>query len=241
MEERIKIKMPDRKRIYGTLNYRKKTNKLIIFVHGLTGHQNEHLFYNATKFFPEKEFATFRFNLYGWEKDAQKFRNCTLGKHTENVNTIINFFKRKYSSLYLVGHSLGAPTILLSDCNYAKAVVLLDPSYSFREFIGGITKYDKKLGEYILDGAYEVVVRDEMYKSLTTDFPDVFKLVRKVHRPIKIIAAGKGLLLAGAKKYLKSANNPKELVIIKNATHCFDEEGTEEKLFKETLSWIKKF
>jgi hypothetical protein len=31
-----------------------------------------------------------------------------------------------------------------------------------------------------------------------------------------------------------------EVTIVANATHCFDEDGAEEKLFRETLRWIKQ-
>jgi hypothetical protein len=59
-------------------------------------------------------------------------------------------------------------------------------------------------------------------------------------RGIKIIAAGKGVLVKGSRAYFKSAKDPKDLVIITDATHCFDEIGKEEELLKETLSWVKK-
>ncbi|NBD73887.1 alpha/beta hydrolase, partial [Patescibacteria group bacterium] len=32
----------------------------------------------------------------------------------------------------------------------------------------------------------------------------------------------------------------KSLTIIKGATHCFDEEGKEEEVFKETLAWVQE-
>ena len=48
MEKEIKIKTPDKHIIYGTLNTSKKnSNILLIFVHGLTGHRDEHIFYNG--------------------------------------------------------------------------------------------------------------------------------------------------------------------------------------------------
>ncbi|MCB9811211.1 MAG: hypothetical protein H6779_03495 [Candidatus Nomurabacteria bacterium] len=66
-------------------------------------------------------------------------------------------------------------------------------------------------------------------------------IVSKLEKPIKIIAAKKGILLKGSRAYYKAAKEPKELTIINGATHCFDEEGTETELLKETLSWIKKY
>jgi len=65
-------------------------------------------------------------------------------------------------------------------------------------------------------------------------------LVRNIHKPLKVIYAEKGNVSAG-KNYFKMANSPKDLVMIKRAGHTFDEEGTEERLFQESLKWIKKF
>jgi predicted alpha/beta-fold hydrolase len=50
MEKEIRIKTPDRHVIYGTLRIpKKKTGTLLVFVHGLTGHRNEHIFYNGAR------------------------------------------------------------------------------------------------------------------------------------------------------------------------------------------------
>lgn len=51
MQKEVKIKTGDKKVIYGTLDTVAKSGTLVIFVHGLGGHQNEHLFYNAVKYF----------------------------------------------------------------------------------------------------------------------------------------------------------------------------------------------
>ena len=241
MEKSIKINTKDQKIIHGTLNTSRDSDKLVIFVHGLADNQNNHLFYNAAKYLSKNSFSTFRFDLYSWEKDARKFKDCTLDTHAEDLNTVIGHFRTKFSNSYLVGHSLGCPTILLSNLDYANAIVFWDPSYSLKKFMPEISKFDKELGVHVLDGAYEIVVRDKMYKSLTDDFPDCFGIVRNLKKPLKIIAAGSGLLLEGAKKYEQVANNPKKLTVIEGATHCFDEEGAEEELFKETLNWLKKF
>ena len=241
MEKGIKINAKDKIVIHGTLKEVEDSDKLIILVHGLTDYQNNHLFFNARKFFSDNGFSVFTFDLYSWEKDARKFKNCTLQTNSQDLNTVLDYFKEKFSNIYLVGHSMGAPTILLSNYEVVNSIVFWDPSYDFEKFMKMISKFDEGLGVHILDGAYEIIVRDKMYKSLTTEFPDCFKLVKKLNKPLKIIAAGKGLLLEGAEKYLEVANEPKELKVIDGATHCFDEDGKETMLFDETLSWVAKF
>jgi len=65
-------------------------------------------------------------------------------------------------------------------------------------------------------------------------------LTKNFHVPLKIISAGKGMLVNGAKHYFKTANNPKDLVIIKGATHYFDDMDTmPEEIFKISEEWFR--
>lgn len=74
MQKQIIIKTKDKQNnIYGVLDYQTKKDKLIIFVHGLTGHKNEHQFYNASKYFTTKNFAVFRFDLYSGATERLSF------------------------------------------------------------------------------------------------------------------------------------------------------------------------
>ena len=45
-------------------------------MHGLTGHMDEHIFYNGARFFEKKSFAAFRFNLYDDQDDAMKLHGA---------------------------------------------------------------------------------------------------------------------------------------------------------------------
>jgi pimeloyl-ACP methyl ester carboxylesterase len=66
------------------------------------------------------------------------------------------------------------------------------------------------------------------------------KTIQNTNVPVKVIVAENGAMQYG-KNYYRYANQPKELSVIKKAGHMFDEEGTEQKFFQETLNWIKKF
>lgn len=67
------------------------------------------------------------------------------------------------------------------------------------------------------------------------------KAIKTIKVPVKIINAGNSFLLDGGKRYFELANEPKEKVIIDGAGHTFDEDGAEEKLFSETISFIKRY
>ena len=80
-----------------------------------------------------------------------------------------------------------------------------------------------------------------MYKDFLMDPKQHIKKASEIDIPVKIICAEKWILKKWGEKYYKAAKGPKDFVIIPWASHCFDEEGTEEKLFTETEKRIKRF
>lgn len=244
MEKKIKIKTSDAHVIYGVLNTKeKKSNTLAVFVHGLTGHPNEHTFYNAAQSFPGKGVDVFRFALYTGEKRGRKLSECTISTHANDLDKVISYFRKKYQSIAVIGHSLGSPTILKSNTSKVDAIVLWDPSYLKRGSSDAPKKVkinDKEL--YLEEWGTEYLLNPAMYQEWN-EFDGIkeLPLVSKLKKPLKVIAAGKGILKEGSKKYIEVAEEPKDLVIIKNASHTFDEEGVEKKLLKETLDWVKRW
>ncbi|MCK5084954.1 MAG: hypothetical protein KAQ64_04845, partial [Candidatus Pacebacteria bacterium] len=70
-------------------------------------------------------------------------------------------------------------------------------------------------------------------------FADLNYLVEKLSIPCKIIFAGNSDKHELWKPYLKSIEVESDYIIIDGASHGFIEEGVEQKLFEETLKWIK--
>jgi pimeloyl-ACP methyl ester carboxylesterase len=243
MQTQIKLKTRDGHTIYGTLNTASKPKGLVVFVHGLTGHQNEHYFYNAAQLFPRHGFNTFRFDLYSGDKGGRRLTDCTVHIHASDLEDVLKHFKSKFKNIHVIGHSLGGPTIVVADTSFMSSIVLWDPSdmKGLKDLVEGqerALKHNKIAGVYILDWGVEALLGEKMAKEFKTLNPA--KFVKNIHKPIKIITAEKGNP-RGSKEYFKYANNPKELVILKGSGHTFDEEGIEEKLFAETLAWVKKY
>lgn len=243
MERQIKLKAKDKHTIYGTLTTQTKpSDTLAIIVHGLTGHPNEHCFYNAAKQFPKKGVDVFRFSLYTWLPGGRKLSECTISTHSEDLNKVVQHFRKKYRRITVIGHSFGSPTILKSDTSKVDAVVLWDPSYlaNRSEDLPRKAILDGK--KVCLDeGGVDCVMNTEMVEEWKWfNSENELELIASLGKPLKIIAAKKGILVPGSRKYYQVAQEPKDLTIIPGATHCFDEEGTEEVLLSETLKWIKK-
>src|SRR3989344_2778042 len=231
MEKELKIPTSNKKYIYCTL--RGSLNKpLIIFVHGFTGDKNERLFYNGARYVEKSGFSSARFNLYNWQKDARKLHECTLETHAYDLDRVVDHFrKKKVDRIFVVGHSYGGKTILSSKDKDFEKVVLWDPSHNISPVFGHL-KQVKNLKGYIEFGetAFGVFVGENMVKE-ESKFPWKTK-IQELNVPVKIIAAGNNTLLRGAKLYYKFAKRPKSLVVIKGASHTFEEEGKEKILLK---------
>lgn len=239
MEKQIKIRTPDKKIIYGTLRGSLK-NPLVIFVHGLGGHKDEHIFFNGARFLEKNGFSAFRFDLYNYKADARKLQDCTLSLHAKDLDTVIRYFRNKgVKTVFVVGHSFGGPTILLSKRQDFNKVVLWDPSIRTNDLEKEF-HYIKEFNSYYADWGAAVIIGKEMVEEGKLIKPPL--LIRQIHVPIKLIFAGKGELKERDwKRYFDNANQPKAMAVISNASHNFNEDGTEEKLFEETLSFIKNF
>lgn len=244
MEKDVKILTSDKKVIHGTLTASvPRSKKLIIFVHGLTGHRNEHTFFNAAHYFSKKGYNIFRFDLYGEGRKARNFYDTSLTIHGNDTRVVFDYFKKRgFTKVFLVGHSYGGPTTLLSRAP-ATAVVWWDPSFDVASIYREKEVWkDSKSGMRFIDWGIPMLVSDTYIRDAKKLTPKkTLRLVNQWKVPLKIIAAEKGVLVPGAKRYLSHAHEPKELAIVPNAGHNFNEEGTEQVLFSETLNWIRKF
>lgn len=240
MEQILNIKTPDKFLIRGILNTPKnKTSKLIIIIHGLTGHPNEHHLYNSSKTFVQEGYATFRPALYYGEKGCRNLTNCTVKIHSQDINTVVNYFKKKYKKIFIVGHSLGGPSIVLSNLKNYTAITLWDPSTNTK-ILNEEARFDKKRNAYILDWGQEIILGNDMYNE-TIKFNDYTEYVKESKVPLKIIVAGKGIMVDSARDYFLKTKGPKAYYIVQNASHCFDEEGTEEELLAQTIDWFNEY
>lgn len=240
MERPLKLRTRDGHAIYGTLSRaRKKAKSAMVFIHGLTGHQNEHLLHASRAYFPKKGVDACTFNLYDWRGDARKLDTCTLSDHVADTQTVLDHLhKKRYKRIFLVGHSLGGPVALLANHAHVHAVVLWDPTYAPQKGLKKEIRYDAKRDQYSIQWGTKVLLGKRFYQELMA--LDCEALAREVRVPLKAIAAGKGALVEGARKYVAAVPKPKALCVIPGATHCFDEEGAQERVLEETLQWVRR-
>lgn len=245
MERALNLKTKDRFTIYGVLNTSpKKSRTLLVLVHGLTSDLSDHIFYNAARFFPGKGIDIFRFNLYDGRKGGRSLVRSSVRTHAEDLNLVLKKFRNEYKHIAVAGHSLGGPVVVIADTTMMDSIVLWDPTpmpdlKDVSEGMKSPLKYLPSLKSYLAEWNFSFLLGKEMAREYDTLKP--VQKMKDVIAPIKFICAEKEGNAKGGKEYFRAANQPKEYVIIKGATHGFDEWGTEEELFVETLAWIKKW
>ncbi|MBI4162128.1 MAG: hypothetical protein HY513_00465 [Candidatus Aenigmarchaeota archaeon] len=131
------------------------------------------------------------------------------------------------------------------DTAKVNALILWDPTPFSREMDkewSKIFKYNKKIGSYIIDWGVQALIKKEMFSDLKAiNKSKIISAVRDIKSPTKIISSRNSFMIKGAKEYYNSMNCKKSHIVLKNSGHTFSEEGVEEKLFKETLDWVKNF
>lgn len=243
MEKELSLKAFDGKQVECVINTaKKKSDTVVVFVHGLTGSPNEHLYFNAAKLFPKKGIDTFRFSLYEYGKKNRNLVDCGISTHGQDIDRVVKYLRPKYKTIAIVGHSLGSPSILSSNIDAVDIVILWEPSHMTPDRAKRI-KTTKLNGQKVFtrEGAFDYFMSEKMIREWKEfDGTKELPIIASINKPLLIIGAQKSSLVAGGKKYFKVAQEPKKLVVVDKATHCFDEEGTEEEVLNATLSWVKK-
>lgn len=93
MEKKLKIKVSEKNYIYGRLSGTSR-QPLFIIVHGFLETMDGDFYLNATRYFAKQGYATFRFNLYGGEKNARQMIDTTLKINASDIDAVVRYFRR---------------------------------------------------------------------------------------------------------------------------------------------------
>ena len=248
MEKEFIVNTEDNFLLYGysNINNITQTNKAVIFVHGLTGNMYEHIHYNGSKTLSKDGYTTFRFNFHSSKPNSRSFIESTISNYISDLNSIIKYVtSQNFEKIYIISHSLGCIVSLFADLQNITSLVLLDPTDTPSERYKFWGRFYPEFNSYILDFGdiklgYSYLCGKEFIDQ-AIKFPNSFEKIGSIKIPIKIITAGSHTLLQVSEKYYNSITSLKKHFIVKGATHCFDEEGTEEIVFEQISAWLNNF
>jgi pimeloyl-ACP methyl ester carboxylesterase len=214
-------------------------------MHGRPGSGNELLPYLAARFLYEKGYSCLRLFMYDFEPNTRDLLDCTLETHVSDFDVVIsNLRKRNVPKIFAVGHSYGGLTILKSKSRLEGAV-LWDPTHGlvFHEPHDLDEKYPETVvGEMVIGTSGPGYISGPVAaKKFDERMGDTTTWAAGKGYPMKIIAAGKGVMAHLGKKYFEAADEPKQYVVIDEAHHQFeDSDAVVFRLFEETLEWIQR-
>lgn len=229
----------DKEEINGILNRVVENEKVVVFVHGLSGNPGEPAFYAAKRLFPTKGYDTLRLFLYSHDKKSKHFAwNTSLQQHREDVEDVIKKLEKKYKKIFIVGHSIGGPIIYqseyINECNKIPAVALWEPTISpvgvKKDF-----KLNKKLDRYV-SGSLVVskIFVDEIANLKNVSIAGFIK-------PFFMVLNTTGQLKKNWKEAEKHITAPHSKLLVKNSGHDFSIDENVDEVLKETLEFFNKY
>jgi pimeloyl-ACP methyl ester carboxylesterase len=243
----VEIPIPDTKlHINGVLrgNW---SQPVVVLLHGLPGASYDLLEFLGAKYLTEQGFATLRISLYD---DSEKTRNlvdCTLQTHADDLDVIVEYLRadKHTPQVFATGHSYGGLAILRSTAHLDGAALWDPSSFAFSAaWDKGLDKtprlrLPKQRIMLYTDGTPYINPLTMIEERIAYDGDD--HLWTRKDYPMLFVAAGKGVLIPYIKEYLELANEPKKLVVIKDASHSFtDSDDILFELLAETHNWFKQ-
>lgn len=225
--------------VAGTMRSTGRATSVVIFVHGFLSHSNEHIFFNGSKYLSHHGYDSFRFDLCSFTTQPNKTTETSIKTHAELISGVVAHFRKLYTSVHIVGHSLGCPIILLSELSGVASLVFWEPSIEPKDVFRKATQLTNNYFE-IPTARFSILLEKRILdeaRSLKT----IPELLRHSLIPLLIITAGNAGWRVGQEMYYKNANQPKQLYMIPNSGHNFDEDGAEEILLKETVAWLSRW
>lgn len=242
-EEKWTVSTSDGFKIYGVKSFRKpKATSAIFMVHGLTSTMHDYAFKRAADFFSTKH-DVYRFNLYDGEKGARMMRNCTLRTHADDLDTVLKKFGKKYKHIFLIGHSYGGPTIMLSKMKGVTAVSLWDPPFDLKTLRTKHAEIFETLGNYyVINWGTSCLMSIEMFnQDLRLDEKACIELSKKCPCPLQVINAADSFYVKQPLSWHSYCKHKHKREYIKGTAHCFHEGNTCDELLKKTDKWFRRF
>lgn len=245
MLKKIIISLNNGKELRGTLRASGRSHSIVVFVHGLLENQDSNLINESSKFFETKKIDSFSFNLYSEESSTRSLANTPLSQQSTDIVNVLTFFNKKYSSITLIAHSLGAYLSLLaiqkiknkSDKITINNLVFWDPSIEPKDVFSNLV-YREKTNTYELNKKNKIYIDKNVIDELS-HLPTITELISEVSIPTLICGAERGGAKY-AKKYYYSKNHIHNKYQLFKSDHNFSSKKALIQLYTHSNNWLQR-
>ncbi|MFZ5955572.1 MAG: alpha/beta hydrolase family protein [Nanoarchaeota archaeon] len=220
------------------------SDKLLILVHGFAGNMNgpQNIFVNLSKKLQEKNYSVLRFNFRGFSPSEMDSRDMTILTASDDLISVIKFAKSKnYKKIGILGESMGGLVCLNCfnqdvnlmifwysefDCKHTYDSLFTKGKIKELKEKGFVNYSDFNVGKKFLQNIKKI----NLYNKL----PNVNCPVLFLHGDKDEDVPYKQTL-----KAFKLSNKPKEMHILKNAEHGFEDE--QDQAINLTVNFLEKY
>ncbi len=225
----------------GYLNLPTNASKIVVMLHGFTGHRMEHNghFRTLSRLLSEQGIASIRMDYHGNGESDGEFSDFDFDYLLEDAKDMLSFARRVdgIKEVYVLGFSLGGAvaSLVVSDDN-ADKLLLWSPAGSMAEIARSRFNSAKKLenGNCYFSGfemSYRFVETIEKY--------DMYQNTANFTKPVLIIHGenDKSVNILYGQKYNNMYVNS-EFYLINETGHGYDEYEKKNELYRKSLNFL---
>ncbi len=237
------------KQLIGVLHLPNKKNApCVIMCHGYGGNKQgnpSRTFVKTARYFSKSGIASLRFDFYGCGDSEGNFEELTVTKQIEDLGSAIDFVQGfggiNKNKIAVLGWSRGSAICILRAAKdrRIKCIVSWAGEADFQNQWPKQYIIEAKKGGYFYSRWWGIKTT---YKAFLDESKyNILKLLKKMHVPFLVLHGNRdeNVALSQGELLYEHANSPKKIVIVKGADHSFT--GFENKVMKETYSWIKRW
>jgi pimeloyl-ACP methyl ester carboxylesterase len=210
---------------------------VVVFFHGFTGNKTEssRLFFHLSNEFVKEGISTLRFDWLGHGESDLEFVDARVDLLQDQAEIVLQYAKRHYQNVYLLGFSMGGAFAMHHVTNDIKKLVLLAPAYHMG-----------KMKETMFNNIKEDTI-DLNGFVFHREFASGFQALQcwdHVHQydgPILIIQGGQdGAVSPESSKVLHESLPNSEYLYFEDADHCFHHREYHHQISKALVTFLSK-
>lgn len=236
-EQHAVLKSLDGFRVRGVFNSPGAIRKLIVFIHGLIGEKDNHLYDKGARSLPVSDVDTFRCDLFSNESYRRKLADCSLINFNQGLLLGLEHFASRCDEIHVVGRRIGGYVAMNADQAHVTSLIRWGAGLQNAPTNFGPFTYHEELSSYLVKLKISYLVLVGLVNERTQQGAGT---VRKIQRAVTLVFARNTAIRETWKPNLQRIKTPHDSVTINEAGHGFNELGKNELLLEETLSWVQK-